>query len=551
MKDVSFSLREGEFALLCGMTGSGKSTLLRLIKREIAPHGEERGEILLGGRPICGRSVCKETGRIGFVMQCPDEQIVTDRVSAELAFGLENMGLAPDVIARRVGEMACYFGIEEWFDRDVSTLSGGQKQLLNLASVMVMNPDLLILDEPTSRLDPIAASEFLRTLKQLSRDFSLTVLVTEHRLEEWIPEADRLLVMEQGRLIANGAPRAVLAALDEGAPFFAAMPTASRIHRALGSDGDCPLSVREGREWLARAYPTWKDASASADNRDAEAPAHGKGSRPALEFRDVCFRYERQSPDVLRSLCFSVREGEIFCILGGNGSGKSTALACAAGIRRPYSGQIRVFDRPLGAYRGQSLYRDCLALLPQEVQDVFLFHTVREELADAGISLDSDDSASFLPFDLTPLLDHHPYDLSGGEQQLLALAKVLASHPRLLLLDEPTKGLDTLKTNALTEVLRQLRDAGMTVVIVTHDAEFAAGTADRCALFFRGEVVSIAPPIPFFTENRFYTTAAARISRGHAACGITAEQIVAHCRKQGNRSSDAWSSAPAQGGECP
>ncbi len=517
VNDVSFSLENGDFAVLCGATGSGKSTLLRLLKRQIAPKGTAQGEILFTNESI--QEIPAE--RIGFVMQRPDEQLVTDKVYSELAFGLENLGLPQGVIARRVAEMASYFGIEDWYDRDVSTLSGGQKQLLNLASVMVMNPDILILDEPTSQLDPIATSDFLGTLKKVNRDFSLTVLIAEHRLEELIPMCDQLLVMENGALLQNGAPREVIENLSENRELLLSMPTAARLYHALSEKGNCPLSIREGRRFLETGYRN--------DIRRLDLSAKAHSEKKALEFRDVYFRYEREAPDVLHGLNLTVYENEVFCILGGNGSGKTTALACAAGVRKPYSGQIRVFGKKLKDYTGQTLYHNCLTLLPQDVQSVFLRNTVREELLDAGIAEDE------LPFALSHLLEQHPYDLSGGEQQLLALAKVLAAKPRLLLMDEPTKGLDASKKRDFIKIIRSLKEQGVTLLIVTHDVEFAALCADRCALFFRGDIVSVGTPCEFFTESSFYTTAASRMAKGYFENTVTVEDVAELCLKNGRK----------------
>lgn len=515
--NVSFSVASGDFIVLCGATGGGKSTLLRLLKREIAPRGSEKGEILFGGRPI--NEIPAE--RIGFVSQRPDEQIVTDRVYSELAFGLENLGLPQNVIARRVAEMASYFGIEGWFERDVSTLSGGQKQLLNLASVMVMDPDILILDEPTSQLDPIATSDFLNTVKKLNRDLSLTVIIAEHRLEELIPMCDRLLVMDKGTLIGDGKPRNVISELSDDSPLLASMPTAARLYRLLGSGAECPLTVGDGRRFIETEY------SNHITSLSLSPYVHSEST--ALEFKKAYFRYEKNAPDVLRGLDLTIYAGEIFCILGGNGSGKTTALSCACGIKKIYSGQIRVFGKRQKEYPGQSLYRNCLALLPQDVQNVFLCNSVREELEDAHVD------ASSLPFELSHLFEKHPYDLSGGEQQLLALAKVLATNPRLLLLDEPTKGLDAEKKRILIDILRKLKADGVTVLAVTHDVEFAAACADRCALFFRGNIVSCGTPHEFFSENCFYTTSAARIAKGYFENAITVEDIAQLCKENGTR----------------
>lgn len=514
---ISFSLNVGEFAVLCGETGCGKSTLLRLLKPELAPRGERTGNILFAKQPI---SEIKPD-RIGFVAQRPEEQIVTDKVYSELAFGPESMGLPQGQIARRIAEMASYFGMEDWFDRDVASLSGGQKQLLNLASVMVMHPDLLILDEPTSQLDPIAATEFLTTLQRLNRDFSLTILLAEHRSEEIIPVCDRLLLMKDGRLIENGTPREIVSRLPSESPMLDAMPAAVRLYHRLSESGACPLTVREGRQFLTERYRFAVKSLPASPYRHKESCA--------LECRDVFFRYERNSPDILRGFNLTVYENEILCLLGGNGSGKTTALSCIAGIRRPYSGSVRIFGKKQKDYLGQSLRQGCLSLLPQDVQNVFLCNTVKEELADASVD------PSSLPFDLSHLLARHPYDLSGGEQQFLALAKVLATTPRLLLLDEPTKGLDAQKKQLLVEILRKLKAQGATVLLVTHDIEFAATCADRCALCFRGEVVSVGAPRAFFSENSFYTTAISRMTRGLFSDAVTVSDAALLCLENGRR----------------
>ena len=499
IEGVSLSVEKGEFLAICGPTGCGKSTLLRLMKRELAPLGTLSGEITVDGMAQSALSERDAACRIGYVMQKPEHQIVTDKVWHELAFGLENMGLPQPVIARRVAEMAAYFGIEDWFDKDVSTLSGGQKQLLNLASVMVMQPELLILDEPTAQLDPIAASEFIATVRKINRELGLTVIITEHRLEEVIPVCDRLLVLRKGRVLDCAAPRTVVGRLADDPALMCFMPAAARLFHAVDAAGDCPLDVREGRAFI--------EARGCTGVLPDEAPLDASAA-PALSFRDVYSRYERSAPDVLSGMSFTVREGEICCILGGNGSGKSTTLSVAAALHKAYSGEVQVFGKKLREYRNQSLYRSCLTLLPQDVQSVFLCNTVREELAECGATSD------LLPIDFTPLLDKHPYDLSGGEQQLVALAKVLATKPRLLLLDEPTKGVDAAAKSRLIGVLKALKAQGMTLVIVTHDVEFAAECADRCCFVFRGQIVSEGRPRAFFRQNNFYTTAISRMARG-------------------------------------
>lgn len=516
---VSFSVERGDFLAVCGATGSGKSTLLRLIKRELAPRGKAEGEILFCGKPLCELDDRKAAQKIGYVAQRPEEQIVTDRVWHELAFGLENLGLPTGVIRRRVAETACFFGIEEWFDKSTDELSGGQKQLLSLASVMVMQPELLLLDEPTARLDPIAAGDFINAVARLNRELSLTVIMISHCLEDVLPVANRVLALEGGRVAEYGETRKAVGKIKNIPSLAGALPAAARLYSRLGADCECPLTVREGRDLIEHNF------GSSVRALPPEEYVHSKNV--ALEFSGVYFRYSREQEDVLRGLELKVYENEIFCLLGGNGSGKSTALAAAAGLIKPYAGNIRVFGKKVTDR--EFARAGLLTLLPQDVQTVFLKSTVRPELADANVT------EGVLTQDLDRLMDRHPYDLSGGQQQLLALAKALAARPRLLLLDEPTRGLDAGAKAEFVSVLRKLRDGGMTVVLVTHDAELAAEISDRCALFFRGEIIADDVPRRFFSGNSFYTTAANRICRGYYDLVATVDDAARICLANGKK----------------
>ena len=527
---LNFSVERGSFTVLCGQSGSGKTTLLRLLKRELAPHGALSGEILYGGAPLSALSDRRSAAEIGFVRQDPDEQLVTDKVWHELAFGLESLGLKNSDIRRRVGEMASYFGIQSWYHSETDRLSGGQKQLLNLASVMVMQPKLLLLDEPTSQLDPIAAADFIATLQKLNRELGLTILLSEHRLEEVFPVADRVIVMERGRPCLTGTPRELCGVLRSH-PLAQGLPSASRIWAGLDvPDTPCPLTVREGRELLETYF---------AGRAGALVPVRPRPETPpVLQADGLCFRYEKDAPDVLRELSLAVRGREIFALLGGNGAGKTTTLHLLAGLEKPYRGTIRVLGKKMKDYKNGALYRGCLSLLPQSPRTVFLKDTVREDYRQlleahgvkAGEQAEKIDAMA-ARLDIAPLLDRHPYDLSGGEQQKCALGKLLLTDPKILLLDEPTKGLDAEYKERLRTLLHALRTEGRTIVLVTHDVEFAAAVADRCALFFDGEVIADGAPNEFFSGNHFYTTAASRIARAVFPNAVLCEEVVALCRE--------------------
>lgn len=531
---VELTINEGDFVVVCGESGCGKTTLLKLIKKELTPVGEKKGRIFYRGMELDRLDERSSAAEIGFVLQNPDNQIVTDKVWHELAFGLENLGVPSDVIRRRVGEMASYFGIHEWFRKNTDELSGGQKQMLNLASVMVMQPRVLILDEPTSQLDPIAASDFISTLKKLNSELGLTIILAEHRLDEVFPIADRVLVMDKGRALLYDLPERIgngLCRIREQHPMLLGLPGAVRIYNALGIDDVCPLTVREGRDFLERHFTSGRLAA-----EDAE---YSHSAETAIELKNVWFRYRRELPDVMRGASLAVYKEEFFCILGGNGTGKTTALNVISGLDRAYRGKVMINGRSIKDYKGNSLYKSNLAYLPQNPQTVFIRETLYEDYAElletSGVEKSEWDEkicavASLIG--IGHLLKKHPYDLSGGEQQKCALAKLLLMRPTILLLDEPTKGMDALSKQGLKNILANLKRAGTTILAVTHDVEFAAENADRCALFFDGELLSPDIPSRFFAENNFYTTTANRIARRLCPDAVTCDQVTAFCKRQ-------------------
>lgn len=574
LTDLNFSLKQGEFLVVCGKSGCGKSTLLRHFKTAMAPYGERKGQILFEGRELDAVSVREQGARIGYVLQSPDNQLVTDKVWHELAFGLENLGYETGTIRLRVAEMASFFGIQTWFEKNVEELSGGQKQLLNLAAVMAMQPDLLVLDEPTSQLDPLAAGDFLATLRKINAELGTTILLIEHRLEEVLAYADRVLVMENGGILALDAPEK-LPALIRDNDMFQAMPVPMRIFEELSGEGDSPVTVREGREWLEEWREEKKISENGQENR-TEAIEHRSGvrdreiaekqtdtqasenigtrssSKPSvfsglrekiftkketgqqpqtvLEARDVWFRYEKELPDVVRDLNLKVQKGELYCLLGGNGTGKSTTLRLLGRIKKPYRGKFFLNGKELETYRESELYGKLLGILPQNPQSLFVKDTVEKDLRE--MSGDSERMRDVIEkTEIGHLLGSHPYDLSGGEQQRAALAKVLLLDPKIILLDEPTKGLDGFYKKKLAQILKGLTAEGKTILMVSHDIEFCAEYGDTCALFFHGSVVTSAPAREFFAGNSFYTTAANRMARKWYPDAVTAKDVIERCRR--------------------
>ena len=522
LDNVSLSVGRGEYLVLCGRSGCGKTTLLRQLKTVLRPNGKTEGDVLFNGVPVEQISERDQASKIGYVMQDPDDQIVTDKVWHELAFGLESLGTDQKTMRGRVAEMACYFGIADWFHKDVATLSGGQKQLLNLASVMAMQPEVLILDEPTSQLDPIAASDFLNTVRKINTELGTTVIITEHRLEDIFPYADRAIVMDCGKIIADGRPKDVGRLLHEQKnEMFAAMPTPVRVYYAASSAvGDCPLTVRDGRNWLSEMLPgTLKRTGFEADKFSDEV------KDPALSLKELWARYEKDGPDILRGVSAEIPRGSLYAVVGGNGAGKSTLLKAVCGTVRPYRGKIKIFGKPFEKYDKAELFRGCLAMLPQDPKSLFVKNSIREDLQEMTKVEEKVLRMAEL-CRIGDLLDRHPYDLSGGEQQRAALAKVLLTEPKLLLLDEPTKGIDSFFKQTLAGILADLKAKGLTIIMVSHDVEFCARYADLVSMFFDGHVLTTDTPRRFFGSNSFYTTAANRMSRHLFSNAVTAEDVV-------------------------
>lgn len=539
LDNINLSVDMSEFIVLCGKSGCGKSTLLRHLKKNLTPYGYREGSIKYRGEEIAELEDRLSVSEIGFVQQNPDNQIVTDKVWHELAFGLESLGFDNASIKRRVAEMANFFDIQGWFRKSVTELSGGQKQLLNLASVMVMQPRVLILDEPAAQLDPIAASEFMRTLYRINRELGTTVIISEHRLEELFPMADRVIVMDAGRIAYCGAPEEVGIRLAEDSnPMFYGLPAVMKIYARAGVGDKCPMTIRDGRLWLESLLGEPEERIYDKKDKKEKNREYKKEKKKKtdeeyiIDARDVYFSYDRNSGEVLRGLNLRVKKGEWYCLMGGNGAGKSTTLKVLCGILKSQRGTVTIDGLDVRK-AGSRLFEERLAMVPQNPQALFTEITVEEELLEALYYSREKDSEKVKAasdmmeqMELSHLAKAHPYDLSGGEQQRLALGKILLLKPQILILDEPTKGLDPFFKRTLAQIFKELVESGVTIFMVSHDIEFCAEYADICAMFFDGDIVSEGDPQAFFSGNSFYTTVSNRMARGWFPKAVTWEEAL-------------------------
>lgn len=527
LSQISFEVNQGDFVLIVGGTGSGKTTLLKSLKPQLSPVGDYKGDIEFCSKNL--NAADNTSVEIGFVMQNIDSQIVCDKVWKELAFGLENMALDKNTISRRIGEMASFFGIAHLIDKQTNQLSGGQKQLLNLASVMVMRPKVLLLDEPTSQLDPIAASEFLGVLDRINKQFDTTIIIVEHRVEELFEMATKIAVLDNGELVYFDTPRNVGRMLNEQICKTVALPTSVRIFNALESQSDkaCPLNTQQGRQYIRNNF----------DNaiQTIDKPNKSISQQVVIQAKNVWFKYDKNMHDVLKGVDLCINKGEIFCLMGGNGVGKSTLLKAISGQIKPYQGKIKILEKNVNEYKGNSLYKQNLAYLVQNTDQIFLKDNVNEDFLDICKVLGYDRPQEYIDICLTNLgvlnlKNANPFDVSGGQQQKLAIAKILLTQPKIILMDEPTKGIDSGSKKALINTLRQLSDKGITIIIVSHDLEFCGEVADRCAMMFDGKVGVKEKTDEFFDGNSFYNTIANRIATGYFKKCVVAEDVIELCR---------------------
>ena len=508
LEGLDWSVPQGAFALLVGGTGSGKSTLLSLLKPEIAPAGERTGDTRVLGENVADMDVRASAERVGYVFQDPENQIVCETVWHEMAFGLENLGMSCDEMRRRVAETSYFFGLEDWLHRDTDTLSGGRKQLLSLAAVLALRPRVLLLDEPTSQLDPVAEKSFLHALFRVNRELGCTVVVATHQPRPMLEYATCAYRIE-GRRVCEVVDIASLGHREE--LFSGEVPGWGALRRAksgvfssasgqLGSldpragvpGAEKGLKSDKSGEFEAQILPQDDSGASSRAGGCRILPKMHAGSATTLA--GSWFRYDRASGWVLRGLDAAFSAGAVHAVVGGNGCGKSTMLSVLAKTVKLQRGHME---------RGAA----SAALLPQNPKALLVAETVRDELMEWASTCGYDEAVArgrAASLGLSGLDGRHPYDLSGGQRQLLALAKLLLVGPELLLLDEPTKGLDLASRRIIARALRDHAKAGGTVIMATHDLDFAEQVADDIAMMFDGEIACMEPPADFFADNVFY-----------------------------------------------
>ena len=529
--DINLKISEGEFILLTGPSGCGKSSLLRALAGLIPDYygGAVGGEIRFDGRSLLRWDKRQLARDIGLVFQDPEQQLVMTSVEQEIAFGLENLGIDPPEMRRRVAEVLSLFDLTGLKTRSTFTLSGGQKQKVVLAAVLAMYPRVLLLDEPTSQLDPVAAQELLNYIQRLNLEWGLTIILVEQRTDRCFHLADRIVLMEEGRVIHQGTPRE-MAGWEKGR-FRCLMPPVAQVFSALEVE-KIPLTIKEGRQLL---HQNGFKNVATPGNAAAVVPDPGlkKPTAATLCLKKVEFAYDNRTP-CLKGVNLSLDAAEITVILGENGAGKSTLLKTINGLLTPQRGKIFLGQQDITGQRPEIL-ADQIGYLSQDPND-YLFHdTVGEEIA-YGLKVRGHKNPERVQrvmelLEIGHLSGTHPRDASGGERQRIALGTALVTDPPILLLDEPTRGLDPQMKQRLAMLLRTLQAAGKTVVVVTHDVEFAAAVAGRVVILSDGQVVADGKGETVLANSLYYAPQVSRLFRGLEAGVLTVEMAIKKLNK--------------------
>lgn len=508
--NLSLKIEAGSFCVICGKSGSGKSTLIRLLKNEVAPQGELSGEILYDNIPLKCISDRVSVTDIGFVHQDVDSGLVCDKVWKELAFGLGNLGYNDDYIGARIAEISEYFGISKWYNKKISELSGGSKQIVSLASVMTMNPKVLLLDEPTSMLDPISKKNFINLLNRINKELGITIIMVEHNLESVFDIASNIIVLDSGKLIANCTPYCLPKSLVEyDCLKYIGLPEFAEVYTLFGNE-KMPNTIENKRAWL-------KSVIGDSNQNLIKKVDNNFNNENVLTAENLYFRYDKKGEDIVKGASIKLNKGEIICLLGGNGGGKTTFINLLNGIFKAYSGKVKID-------------KNCkVATLPQNAKGLFVESSVENELSVFAklLKIDKDKVQSLLEkFDLIGIREQHPYDISGGEVQRLALAKLFLVNPDILILDEPTQCMDMLSKEYLINLLLQSKIQGKSVIVVTHDLRFTSMIADKVGMFFDGKIVALDSASNFFESNNIYTTESSYLTRDFEKGLYSVEKII-------------------------
>ncbi|MDR3290644.1 MAG: ATP-binding cassette domain-containing protein, partial [Methanobrevibacter sp.] len=511
LSNINLEVEEGDFLLFCGPSGSGKTTLLSNVKKELMDDGECDGEVTFDSVNIKDLDDKQSASDIGFLFQNPDNQLVTDTVIQEIAFPLENIGMKTEDIRNRVAEMTAFFGIDKLLYKNVNELSGGQKQLVNLCSLLVLKPKLLLLDEPTSQLDPIASYDFLTMLRRLNEEFSITIMISEHKTDNIFPFVDKVVFLEDGIIKYSNQTHDIIEKVMNDKLFNYYLPDVSKIIFLLHEkyhelkDDKIAISIREGIKALNKidkleSYPK-KEKSAL----DGTYPFFN--NEELIVSKGIYFAYTKEYI-LLKDIYLSIKSGEFISIIGGNGTGKTTFLQLIAGLLKPLKGKI---SRKKGIK---------IAYLYQNPIIHFSKETVKEELLlDDEKDLNSDTINLIEFFNVSHLISQNPYDCSGGEQQKIAIIKMLIKKPDVLVLDEPTKGLDPISKSNLGDKLKVLQESGLTIIMTSHDLSFVANYCKRCVMIFDGGIHVDNNPKEIFADNNFYTTFVNRLIKDYIPDG--------------------------------
>lgn len=466
LDNINLIINKGDFLLLMGKTGCGKSTFLRLLKKEIAPYGNTDGHII------------NNSCYTGFVSQNPDVAFVSENVRGELAFALENAKMKNDDIAVKIGEVSSFFNLADILDKKICELSGGERAVVSIAAAMIVDVDALILDEPLAQLDPKATAQIISLLKRVNEELGVTVIMASHTCDGVVDFCDRLVIMEKGGILLNDSPDVLKN--DDRALNYLPVYTSLFDKR--------PLTVKE-------AIP-YADTLREISLESAEK------TETAVKIKNVTFAYGKKEKDIFSGLCFAAYKGRIHSVIGANGSGKTTLLKLIAGIKKAYSGKVKVNGR--------------VAYMPQNPQFLFTQDTVAQEIK----------KETAKRFGLSDYMNHHPYDLSGGQMQKLALAILSQQDFDILLLDEPSKALDTFSKKELMDYIKTLKENGKTVIIVSHDLDFAGDISDYVSFLSDSIITITGERRRVFSGLNYYTTQIRRITRPYLGSAVSVEDLV-------------------------